>query len=274
MEGDDRAPEGVDVTTPNNARVYDCLLGGTHNFPVDREVATRALQVMPDAPRGVLANRAFLRRVVRHLVTEAGITQFLDIGSGLPTRGNVHQVAHEIDPRVRVVYVDNDPMVLPHAEALLADDDNATMVAADLRRPAEILAAPEVARHIDFDRPVGLTFFAILHHLHDHEGPGTLSARLREAMPAGSHVAISHLHNPGGERPGDADAAVASEKLFNETMGTGRWRFRDEISAFYGDWEPLAPGLVPLSEWRPEPGTGRQQTLTHHLFLGGVARKH
>lgn len=269
----EHVPDGVDVTRPNNARVYDCLLGGSHNFPVDREVAARALQVMPDAPRGVLANRAFLRRAVRYMASQAGISQFLDLGSGLPTRGNVHQVGYELDPAVRVAYIDNDPMVLAHSHELLADTENIRMITADLRRPEEVLNTPEVRDLLDFDRPIGLTFFAILHHLNDHEHPATITARLRDAMPAGSHIALSHLHNPGDDRPADADAATASEKLFNETMGTGRWRSRDEILAHFGDWDLIDPGLVPLPEWRPEPDAIRQQTLTHHLFLGGMARK-
>jgi hypothetical protein len=273
VTGDERAPEGVDVTRPNNARVYDCLLGGTYNFPVDREVVARALQIMPDAPRGVMENRAFLRRAVRHLVEDIGIDQFLDLGSGFPNRGNVHQIAQELEPSTRVVYVDNDPMVVPHSAELLAGTDNVALATADLRRPGEVLAAPEVEKLIDFRRPVALTFFATLHHLNDHEDPVGVAARLRDAVPSGSYLALSHLHNPGDERPSDAEQAVTSEKLFNETMGTGRWRFRDEIMACFGDWELIAPGLVPFSQWRPDSTTSRQQILTHHLFLCGVARK-
>lgn len=273
MAGAERAPEGVDTTRPNNARVYDCLLGGTHHFPVDREVVARALQVMPDAPRGVLANRAFLRRVVRYLVSEAGITQILDLGSGLPTRGNVHRVAHELDPDVRVIYVDNDPMVVPHSNELLEDVDNATLVTADLRRPEEILDAPQVRESLDLRRPVAITMFAILHHLHDHEDAGGVTERLRSAAPSGSYLDLSHLRNPGDERPSDAEAARAGEKLYIETIGTGRFRLRKEILAFFGDWELISPGLAPLSQWRPDEVTSRQQLLTRHLLLGGVARK-
>jgi hypothetical protein len=273
LAGTEWVPEGVDTTSPVNARVYDCLLGGTHNFPVDRELAARAVQIMPDAPRGVLANRAFLRRVVRYLVAEAGVRQFLDIGSGLPTRGNVHQVVHECDPTIPVVYVDNDPMVIAHSVPMLADNDNADMVMADLGRPAEILAAPQVGELIDFRRAVGITIFSTVHHMNDHEDPERCVRTLRDAVCDGSYLALSHLHNPGEEHPADADVAVTSEKLYMETMGTGRWRSRTEILSYFGDWELIDPGLVPLTDWRPDPGTSRRPLLTHRLFLGGVARK-
>jgi S-adenosyl methyltransferase len=266
-------PPPVDASRPNIARVYDCFLGGTDNFAVDRELAAQVLSLMPDAPRVALDNRAFLRRVVHHLAGPAGIRQFLDIGSGLPTQWNVHQAANEVAPSARVVYVDNDPMVVAHTRALLTGTPNAAIIRADLRRPEEILTDPTVKESIDFTRPVGLLLSAIVHHLTDEEDPDGIVARLRDALPAGSYLALSHFRNPGAAHPQAAAYAAAGEKLLNERLGTGRWRTHQEILAYFGDLELIDPGLVPLSEWRPDPGTARYQTLAHHNCVGGVARK-
>ena len=175
-------PPGVDRTKPSIARAYDAYLGGKDNYAVDREVVARTDEWIPEARGSTVANRAFLRRVVRYLVRDAGIRQFIDLGSGLPTAGNVHEVAQEIDPGVRVVYVDNDPMVLAHARALLATNDTTAVLTSDVRRPREILDDPKLRRHIDFDRPVGLLMFAILHHINDGEDPGGI-ARTPSATP-------------------------------------------------------------------------------------------
>jgi len=177
---------GIDVSRPNVARVYDAFLGGKDNFAADREFVARAMQLAPKAPLAAQANRAFLRRAVRYLVGEAGINQLLDIGSGLPTQGNVSEVAHEIDPAVRVVHVDNDPVVYTHSKALLADTRTTDIVSGDIRRPAEILADPAVRALIDFGRPVGLLLIVILHHIEDYEDPAGIAAQLRDPMPAGS----------------------------------------------------------------------------------------
>lgn len=267
------APPGVDTSKPSVARVYDYMLGGKDNFAVDREAGQLALQITPDGPEAGRANRGFLRRVVRYLVAEAGIRQFLDIGSGLPTQGNVHEIAHEIDPEVRVVYVDHDPVVLAHSHALLADANTTTVIQADLRRPEEILEHPDVVRNIDFNEPVGLLLLAILHHLNEDEDPDGVAARLRDAVPSGSYVAISHFHNPGDEHAEVAKKALQVEKIFNETLGTGRWRTREEILRYFGDLELLEPGLVPMAEWRPDGEESGQQTDTYYTFVGGVARK-
>jgi S-adenosyl methyltransferase len=279
MSEDERVPPGVDVTVPSIARVYDYMLGGKDNFAVDRQVAEMTLKIVPDAPITSRANRDFLQRVVRHLTEEVGIRQFLDFGSGLPTQGNVHEIAQRIAPETHVVYVDSDPIVLTHGRALLARDGTTAIVEADVRRPEVILNHPEVRQLIDFDRPVGLLFFAILHHLNDHEDPASLAARFIGGLPAGSHLAISHFHNPGAEHPQVAEQAAASEKLFNEHFGTGRWRTREEILAFFDGLELLEPGLVPLPLWRPYPeiaarlGSGVGMAPIHHALVGGVARK-
>jgi S-adenosyl methyltransferase len=270
---EDGAPPGVDVTTPNVARVYDAFLGGKDNFAADRAVVEFALQVTPDAPAGARANRAFLRRVVRYLVREAGITQFLDIGSGLPSNGNVHEIAHETDPGSRVVYVDYDPVVLSHGRALLADARTTTVVTADIRRPAEILEHPEVRKYVDFGRPVGLLLLSILHHLTDEESPADITAALRDALPSGSYLAISSFCMPGPEHLEAAAKAREMEKMFNEKLGSGFWRDRDKVLTWFGDWELLEPGLGPLPEWRPDVTGQLKRDATYYGYVGGVARK-
>lgn len=274
MSSEERVPPGVDPTKPSVARVYDYFLGGKDNFAVDREVAQMALQVTPDGPASGRANRAFLRRVVRYLAGEAGIRQFLDIGSGLPTQGNVHQVAKEVAEGVHVVYADNDPMVLAHGRALLCEADTATVIQADIRDPDGIFNAPEVRQFIDFDQPVAILMMAILHHLSDDEDPGGLAARYRERLTSGSYLAISHFCDPGERAPEASRKAHEVQKIFNETLGTGRWRTYEEVTSYFGDLELLEPGLVPFPEWRPEPGeVFPEQTDTYHTFIGGLARK-
>jgi hypothetical protein len=263
----------VDVTRPSIARVYDVFLDGKDNFAADRAVAESALQIAPDSAGGAKANRALLRRVVRYLAAEAGITQFLDIGSGLPSAGNVHEIARDASPGVRVVYTDNDPVVAVHGRALLADATTARVITADIRHPAEVLDDPGVRSFIDFSRPVGLLMFAILHHITDEEDPAAIAARFRDALAPGSYLAISSVRMPGPEHPQDAEKARAVQKLFNETLGTGLWREDGEILAWFGDWELLEPGLVPLPEWRPDTAGQPTRDSTYHGFVGGVARK-
>ncbi len=280
MAGEDRSrrrnrypPEGIDARSPNIARVYDAFLGGKDNFAADRQVVEAALRVAPDAPASGQANRAFLRRVVRHLVRDGGITQILDIGSGLPTQGNVHEVAREINPSVRTIYVDNDPVVCIHGQALLADACTTEVVAADVRWPAEILGHPVIRQFIDFRRPVGLLMLAVLHHITDDEDPAGIMAVLRDAMPPGSYLAISSFRMPGPELAESRARAIEMEQLFNEQLGTGRWRSDAAILAWFGDWELIAPGLVPLWDWRPDMETDLPEDAIYHGFVGGVARK-
>jgi hypothetical protein len=263
----------IDITKPNIARVYDCFLGGKDNFAADREFVRQSLEITPKAPLAARVNRAFLRRVVRFLAAEADLTQFLDIGSGLPTQGNVSEVAHAIDPAIHVVHVDNDPIVYTHSKALLADAVTTDIVVGDVREPAEILADPDVRRLIDFGRPVGLLLLAILHHVEDADDPGRIAAQLRDAMPPGSYLALSSFHMPGPELPELRALTIESEKLLLGTLGSGRWRESEEIQSWFGDWELLEPGLVPLPDWRPEPGVQVLRDEFYHGFFGGVARK-
>ncbi|MET8360977.1 SAM-dependent methyltransferase [Micromonospora sp. NPDC005171] len=274
MTRDKAAPAGIDPTIPSVARVYDFFLGGKDNFEADRKVAEHALRITPDGPAAGQANRAFLRRVIRFLVSEAGIDQFLDIGSGLPTQGNVHEVATEQNSKAQVVYVDNDPIVLTHGRALLAAEGTATVIQADIREPEAILNHPDVRRFLDFDRPVGLLLFAILHHLGDDEDPKAVAAALIDALPSGSYVAISHFRDPGERDPEGSRKAREVERIFNESLGTGRWRTDEEILSFAEGLTVLEPGLVPLAEWRPESDApAATQTDTYHTFVGLLARK-
>ncbi|MDP4507753.1 SAM-dependent methyltransferase [Nonomuraea turcica] len=269
----ERAPQGIDTTRPSVARVYDFMLGGKDNYEIDRQVARRALEVAPDAPEAARANREFLARVVRYLAGEAGIRQFLDLGSGLPTQGNVHEIAQFVTTRAHVVYVDHDPIVLVHGRALLAVDDTTTVVEADLRDPEAILGHPEVTRLIDFTEPVALLMFAILHHLADDEDPSGITRRIMDRLAPGSYLAVSHFHNPGQALPEVSQQAYSAEKIFNESLGTGRWRAREEILAYFDGLELMEPGLVPLPEWRPEADDRAEPGITYHTFVGAVARK-
>jgi S-adenosyl methyltransferase len=269
---DSTGSSSIDTSKPSVARMYDYYLGGKDNFPVDRAAVDQVARAMPEIRELALENRAFLRRAVRYLAGQ-GVRQFIDIGSGLPSQGNVHEVAQAIDPGTRVVYVDNDPIVLAHGRALLADNSNTTVIQADIRRPDEILGSAAVRNSIDLGQPVGLLLFAILHHLGDDEDPGGLAAHLLDALPPGSHIALSHFHNPGEARPEVAEQAAAAEKTFNESLGTGRWRTHDEILAYFRGHELVEPGLVPIAEWRPEPGDRARQGITYYTFVGGVARK-
>ncbi|MCK2216519.1 SAM-dependent methyltransferase [Actinomadura sp. ATCC 31491] len=267
------APQGIDTSKPSVSRVYDYMLGGKDNYAVDRQVAELALKIAPDAPEAARANREFLRRTVRHLAGEAGVRQFLDLGSGLPTQGNVHEIAQSVAPGAHVVYVDHDPIVQVHGGALLAGDDTTAVVQGDAREPERVLADPRVLALIDLDRPVGLLMFGLLHHLADEEDPAGIVARLVARLAPGSHVVISHFHNPGAALPEIAEQAAGAEKLFNEHLGTGRWRTREEILACFDGLELLEPGLVPLPEWRPDDSDQATPGITYHTFVGGVGRK-
>jgi hypothetical protein len=262
-----------DISKPNLARVYDAMLGGKDNFAADRAFVADVLRFSPLAPLGAIANRQFLRRVVQYLTVEAGVTQFLDLGSGLPTQGNVSEVAHHFNVQARVVHVDNNPVVHTHSNALLTDLATTGIVLGDLRRPAEILTDPAVRSMIDFGQPVGLLFFAVLHHLEDAEGPAQLVAEFRDAMPSGSYLALSSLRLPGPELPEQRAVTLEGEKVHNGPTGPIRWREDEEILTWFGDWELIAPGLVPLGDWRPPASGHTPYPELQNSFSGGVAKK-
>jgi hypothetical protein len=263
----------LDTSAPNPARIYDYFLGGKDNFPADREVADQVVAIAPVARDVVQDNRAFLRRAVRVLTREAGIRQFIDLGSGLPTQGNVHEIAQAIAPDARVVYVDNDAMVVTHSRALLAGD-NTVAVQADLREPDLILGHPEVRQLIDFDQPIALLLMAILHFIPDDEEPLGIVARFRDALPAGSYLAISHgtrdvpvRTDMSAEEMAEMGARV--ERLYQLTTASLVTRTRGQVERFFDGFDLLEPGLVEIQLWRPD---GRDSMLPGG-FYGGVGRK-
>jgi len=258
----------IDASRPNIARVYDYLLGGKDNFEADRLLGEKIKHAMPSVRLGVEQQRAVLRRVVRHLVREAGIRQIIDIGSGLPTAGNVHEVAQEVAADTRVVYVDNDPVVLAHARALMAGSRQTIAIGGDFRRPDEILSDPELTGLIDLGRPVGLLLCGIVHHILDEEEPAAILAAYRAALPAGSYVFIHHL-----VATDDPSAAAAQAEL---QQGTGRGQFRPiaQIETFFEGFDLEEPGVVLAVDWRPDPETPRAvDNPVLRLAVVGVGRK-
>ncbi|HEV2378060.1 MAG TPA: SAM-dependent methyltransferase [Streptosporangiaceae bacterium] len=239
-------PEGIDTERANVARVYDYLLGGTHNFLADQDVG-RALTALEPNARGIgHANRAFLGRSVRTLCA-AGIHQFLDIGSGIPTQGNVHEVAQQARPGAHVVYVDIDPVAIAHSKAILAGNDNATIIDADLRDPARILSHEGTRALIDFSQPVGLLLVAVLHFISDADDPWRIVATLREALAPGSCLVISH-----GTTEGRPDLAHAAEQLYRRGVSASiHMRPRADITRFFDGFDILDPGVVEIPQWRP-----------------------
>ncbi|MDQ2874819.1 MAG: SAM-dependent methyltransferase, partial [Actinomycetota bacterium] len=238
---------------PNVARVYDALLGGKDNYAADRDAARRLVAAVPGATWAARANRAFLGRAVRYL-TGQGITQYLDIGSGLPTRGNVHQVAHEVSPGARVVYADIDPVVVAHARALLADSPAAahpkvTAVQADLRYPRHLITSREIRDHLDLDQPVGLLLVAVLHFMTDADRPHDVVRCLAGHLAPGSHVVISHVT---ADHIG-AEAARAAEAVYDGASAPGVTRSRDDIERFLDGLDLVPPGVTDAATWRPGP---------------------
>ncbi|GAA5194449.1 SAM-dependent methyltransferase [Rugosimonospora acidiphila] len=239
----------IDPNVPSAARMYDYFLGGSHNFEADREAARRVIEAMPQAPLIARANRSFLRRAVRFLVA-SGVRQFLDIGSGVPTVGNVHEIAQGLDPDARVVYVDIDPVAISHAQQLLEGNTRATAIVADLRRPAELLDLLRRARTravLDLSRPVGLLMVSMLHFL-PGEGTYRAAAALRDALAPGSHVVVSH---PVSDAI-DARAATEVEAVYRRTATPGGLRTRAEVQRFFDGYALVPPGLVWVPEWRPD----------------------
>ncbi|MFD7641685.1 SAM-dependent methyltransferase [Kitasatospora sp. NPDC059795] len=264
---------GIDGSKPSIARIYDYLLGGRDNYPVDREIGDFFLNDLPGSVEVPVENRRALIRAVAAMA-EDGIRQFVDMGSGLPTADNVHQVARRHRADARVAYVDNDPTVLAHGRALLAADERTTVVLADVREPETVRHHPEVARLIDFDEPVGVVFSAVLHHLDDEERPGELVRWWAERVPSGSRLYLSHF------RSGHNEQTRLAERKLQSAFGRGRFRTDREIADLFGDLELLEPGLVPCSLWRPESASGdrsgtgeRELTVWEQMISCGLARK-
>jgi hypothetical protein len=247
----------IDLGTPSVARVYDFLLGGMHNFAVDREMGRRLEYEVPGTIRAVRANRAFLRRAARYCA-RLGIDQYLDIGSGIPTEGNVHEVVRDELSEARVVYVDIDPIAVLHGRALLAEDPNCAMVHADLREPELILAAPETRNLIDFERPTAVLMVSILEVFPDSDRPAELIARLTASTVSGSHLVISHF----GRNYGNPDQVRTALEAAARTGTPARCREPAELLALLGAFLPVPPGVVAIHQWQPDqqPRTGTDRS--------------
>ena len=245
------APE-FDTSVAHQARMYDYLLGGKDNYAADRAATEAALKVFPDWAFTARANRAFLGRAVRYLTADAGMRQFLDIGTGIPTAGNTHQVAQEIAPETRVVYVDYDPVVLAHARALLTGSRAGTTeyIDSDLRKVGNILE--QATRMLDFTAPVAVTLVAILHAIPDADDPHAIVARLMDAVPSGSYLALSHL---GREFLPPETLREMEDLSRGNIQQQFAYRSREQVARFFTGLDLVEPGLVPLEEWRPDPGT-------------------
>lgn len=260
-----QAPEGVETDRPSVARLYDFFLGGHHNYAADRELGRRLLQAEPNARHVVAENRKFLGRAVNYL-TEAGIAQFIDLGSGIPTQENVHEIAQRRNSDARVIYVDNDGGVIAHSRHLLRDNPLASIIKADLRNPVAVLAHPEVSRLIDFSQPVGLLMVTVLHFVPDAQDPHGIVARFAEALAPGSFLAISHA-----TRDSSPDTATKIEELYKHAATSAHTRTAPEIGRFFTGFELVEPGLVYLPRWRHD-----GQVPDHPeqaWFYAGVGRK-
>lgn len=266
MASANEAPRAVDIGTPNIARMYDYWLGGKDNFAADRAAAEKVIAISsePGVLRDVRENRAFLGRAVR-TVAGMGVTQFLDIGAGLPTQQNVHQVAQQVRPDTRVVYVDYDPVVCSHGRALLAGGDGVAFVQADARGATELVTDPEVTALIDFDQPVAVLLVAVLHLIQDADDPAGIVAGLRSLMAPGSYLILSHISS----EPRPAEVAKAAEVYEQATAGLIP-RTRQQILDFFDGFTLLEPGLTNAPAWRPE-----VTVPDAHIFpvLAGVARR-
>jgi len=246
----DGAP-AFDTSVAHQARIYDYLLGGKDNYAADRAATEAVLGIYPEMAFNARANRAFLGRAVRYLAGEAGIRQFLDIGTGIPTAGNTHQVAQAIAPESRVVYVDYDPIVLAHARALLTSGGAGATdyIHADLRDTAAILSRAE--QLLDFTEPVAVTLIAILHAIPDSDDPHAIVASLTDALPAGSHLAVSHIAGDLIDSETRTGLGSLADRMIQQDF---TFRDREQVARFFAGTDLVAPGLVRVEEWRPEPG--------------------
>jgi hypothetical protein len=266
---DEQAPPSadVDLSRASIARVYDYLLGGKEHLEVDRRAANAMINVVPEVAQIAKDNRSFLRRGVEYLVRDAGIRQIVDVGSGLPSAGNVHEVAHAIDPDVRIAYVDNDPVVLAHARALLATDEQTAVVKADLRHPDSIFDQVGALGLLDLDEPFAVLLSAVVHHLSDDDAPDRVVAAVRERLSPGSYLLLTHFLFD------DESRAYALERAFlHGGLGSGRFRTWEELHGYFDGLELVEPGLVYANDWRPDEFTPSGSPV-HTLYAGGIGRK-
>ena len=264
------APDDIDIETPSAARMYDYYLGGSHNFAADRELAEQTIQAWPDAPHLCRANRALLRRVVAYLA--GGVDQFLDLGSGIPTVGAVHEVARELNPNARTVYVDSDAVAVAHSRALLDGVPHAGVVHEDLREPERVLADPELTDLLDLNRPVAVLMFAVLPFVPDEDDPWAIVAAYRDATAPGSYLAMSH--GTDDYRPAAAHKVV---DVYTRASHSMTLRTRERIGSLLEGYELVPPGLVDMIHWRPEPEGDLPDPLggdvTRYSMLAAVGRR-
>ena len=268
-ETDPELPQDINTNVAHPARVYDYWLGGKDNFPADRALAEMMIQAIPNMRGLAAANRAFLGRAVRYLVEEAGIRQFLDIGTGIPTSPNVHEVAQAVAPDTRVVYVDNDPIVLAHARALLTSQDagETAFIMADLREPKSILDHPTLTATLDLSQPVAVMLVAVLMYFRDTDDPNPFEmvATVMEPMPSGSYLAVTH---PTPDfNPEETAQAVAAAEAAGITLVP---RGQAEIERFFSGLEVVDPGVTPVLSWRPDEPPADPQSA---YYWAGIARK-
>lgn len=239
-------PTSVNIDKPSAARMYDYLLGGSHNFAVDREFMVQMLEIQPNAKRWAIMNRAFMRRAVLFML-EQGIRQFLDLGSGIPTVGNVHEIAQAVDPSSRVMYVDNEHVAVAHGALLLENNENAVIIQADITKPGLVLNDPTTRRMLDFTKPVGLLAVTIGHYILDSQNPREVFSAYRSALPAGSFMAMTHLTS-------DFESAKTDEvtEAMKSSQNNVRARSRGEVLELFGEFDLVEPGLVTTSQWRPD----------------------
>ena len=262
-------PPGIDTAKANIARVYDYWLGGSNNFRADQDAARAMIAIEPNIRAIARANRAFLGRAVRFLATEAGIRQFIDIGSGIPTGRNVHEVAQEAAPGSRVVYADIDEVAVAHSRLLLEDNADTAVLQADVREPDSILTAPETQLLIDLSQPVGLLLVSVLHFLDSSDDPWRVMAHLRDALAPGSYLVLSH---GTGEAKPDV-AAAANTVYLSRVSAHGDHRSRAEILRFFDGFELVDPGLVYLTQWRPDDPAEEAADASRYWLLAGVGRR-
>ena len=263
-------PAEVDPERPSIARIYDFYLGGNHNLPADREAARHVVETAPELPEIMRVNRAFLRRSVRYLVETAGIRNFLDLGSGIPTVGNVHEIAQRFDPTSRVVYVDNDPVAVAHSREILAGNDRAVIVPGDLRDAEAVLGNHEVNRLLllGLGEPIAVLMSAVLHFVPDDDEAAALVAAFRDAMAPGSYLMLSHasLRAESAER-----VELAAEK-YSQTVAPMKLRTLDDVTRLLDGFDIVEPGVVYCSQWRPDPADGPVPALPLPQICA-VARK-
>lgn len=265
------APDEIDIERPAPARMYDYYLGGSHNFAADRQLAEANLQVWPDLAAICQANRGFLHRSVRYLAAQAGIGQFLDLGSGIPSIGNVHEVAGAVDPEAVTVYVDADPVAFAHGEMMLRNDPHTAIIHADLRDPQGVLSHPVVTRYMDLSQPVAVVMNSVVPFVPDEDDPAAVIAAFREATAPGSYLVLSHATSD--YRP---ERATRTQGIYAKASHTATFRSRAQIEAFMAGYELVEPGLVDVINWRPDPDAGPDRLggdVTRYSLLAAVGRR-